>query len=120
MERRKYERIALELPLDYRSNKFLQFRKTKNISLNGIFLETENIEPAGTKVKLSFCFDEAGEVLESEGEVVWHRAQTEKKDEVGYPVGMGIRFTKLSILAYREIDKKLKIKSNNSGDALFN
>ncbi|MFH1397800.1 MAG: PilZ domain-containing protein [Candidatus Omnitrophota bacterium] len=120
MERRKYERISIELPLDYRSNKFLQFRKARNISLNGVFLETENIEPKGTKVKLSFYFEGAGEALESEGEIVWNRAQTEKKDGVGYPVGMGIRFTKLSILANRGIDKKIKIKSNNSGDTLFN
>ncbi|MFH1507523.1 MAG: PilZ domain-containing protein [Candidatus Omnitrophota bacterium] len=109
MERRKYQRVAIELPLDYRSNRFLQYRKTNNISLGGVFLETENIEPKGIKVKLFLYFEGVAGALEAEGEVAWNRAQTNKNLEATYPAGMGIQFTKFSALVNREINKKIEI-----------
>lgn len=109
MERRRYKRVAIELPVDYCSNKFLQFRKTRNISLSGMFLETENIEPGGIKAKLFLNFEGIDGALEVEGEVVWNRAQIDKKEETAYPAGMGIRFAKLSSLAEKEISKKIEI-----------
>lgn len=97
IERRTHPRKELELRIDYRSRILWQYKNGKNISEGGIFIETMNIEPPGTEVKLTIYFPDEPVGFEVEGEVVWNRPSEEKIDDRLYPPGMGIRFLKVPL-----------------------
>jgi uncharacterized protein (TIGR02266 family) len=59
---------------------------TRNISLGGVFIETESTLPFGARVSLKFRVTTQNEVVEVEGQVRWLEM------EEGQPRGIGIRF----------------------------
>lgn len=96
-DRRIHERVLVDIEVDYRADETFLFAYITDISAMGIFVQTNNPEPEGTKLNLCFRMPEemGGRLMELEGEVVWinpHRPD----DSDGRNPGMGIRFNDLS------------------------
>ncbi|MDP1853971.1 MAG: PilZ domain-containing protein [Candidatus Omnitrophota bacterium] len=84
-ERRKHKRFPVPIFVDASGRKFLQFKKLRNLSLGGIFIETHLLESPGTLIEMNFVFHVEKEKIKVLGEVAW---VCEEKNNSG----MGIRF----------------------------
>ena len=104
-EKRKHKRTEIDFDVDYYSQKLQQFRKGKNISLGGMFIETPLVEPQGTKIKLTLTFQGDKESMEAEGTVIWSRQELLKINEhTSRPCGIGIIFTNVSMRMNNKIN----------------
>jgi type IV pilus assembly protein PilZ len=92
-DRRQWERIFVDLEVDYRSDDTFLFAYITDISQMGIFVRTLTPEPPGTRLNLRFCPPGLG-VLECEGVVIWINPYRPGDRENLNP-GMGIRFVDL-------------------------
>jgi len=80
---RRYERrVAIDVVHEGRSFS----AHTRNISLGGVFIETETTLPFGARVGLKFRLPTQHEPIEAEGQVRWLEM------EEGHVRGIGIRF----------------------------
>ena len=70
-ERRQYQRILVDLEVDYRCEDTFLFAYITDLSALGIFVRTNNPEPAGTHLNLRFTLPGDERPLELEGEVIW-------------------------------------------------
>jgi type IV pilus assembly protein PilZ len=103
-DRRQWERVLVDLEVDYRSDDTFLFAYITDISAMGIFVRTVTPEPPGTRLNLRFCAPGAG-VLEVEGVVIWINPYRPGDRENLNP-GMGVQFVDLD-RAQRERLKKL-------------
>jgi type IV pilus assembly protein PilZ len=96
-ERRLHERVLVDIEVDYRADETFLFAYITDISAMGIFIQTNNPEPKGTRLNLCFRTPvELGDrLLEIEGEVVWINPYR-PDDTDGRNPGMGVRFLDLS------------------------
>jgi type IV pilus assembly protein PilZ len=92
-DRRQWERVFVDLEVDYRSDETFLFAYITDISAMGIFVRTITPEPPGTRLNLRFCPPGLG-VLECEGVVIWINPYRPGDRENLNP-GMGIRFVDL-------------------------
>lgn len=93
-ERRQWERVLVDLEVDYRSDDTFLFAYITDISAMGIFVRTVTPEPPGTRLNLRFCPPGMG-VLECEGVVIWINPYRPGDRENLNP-GMGVQFVELS------------------------
>ncbi len=93
-ERRQWERVLVDLEVDYRSDETFLFAYITDISQMGIFVRTVTPEPAGTRLNLRFCPPGMG-VLECEGVVIWINPYRPGDRENLNP-GMGVQFIDLT------------------------
>jgi type IV pilus assembly protein PilZ len=95
-DRRQHERVVVDIEVDYRADDTFLFAYITDISAMGIFVQTNNPEPVGTRLNLCFRIpdDLEGRMLELEGEVTWINPQR-PDDPSGRNPGMGIRFVNL-------------------------
>jgi len=96
-DRREHERVLVDIEVDYKADDTFLFAYITDISAMGIFVQTNNPEPIGTRLNLCFRTPKelGGRLMEVEGEVQWvnpHRP----KDPAGRNPGMGIRFVDLT------------------------
>lgn len=103
-ERRKYKRIYMRLPVEYRGKNIWQQVEVHNISEGGIFVITDKLESPGTPVELILAFGEKEKkMVYVEGTVVWCREKSAKSEEGElFPIGMGIQFRKFSSTENRQ------------------
>jgi type IV pilus assembly protein PilZ len=92
-ERRRYERFATSLSVDYASGETFLFAYLKDISEMGIFIRTDTPQEIGTNLRLRFQ-PEGQEPLVLEGKVIWINPYRERGDNLN--PGMGVRFKKLT------------------------
>lgn len=92
-ERRRYERFATSLSVDYASGETFLFAYLKDISEMGIFIRTDTPQEVGTILRLRFQ-PEGQEPLVLEGNVIWINPYRERGDNLN--PGMGVRFKKLT------------------------
>ncbi len=87
-------RIALErmITLDFPHCGAYFAEYSSNISMTGMFIRTDRIQPPGTLVKLEFNLSDGSSLIESQAEVVWVRRRNESPDR---PSGLGLRFINL-------------------------
>jgi uncharacterized protein (TIGR02266 family) len=112
-EHRKHERIPLRMTIEYRSDDtgdhFLM-ESTQNVSEGGIFIETRDPAPIGTRLEVAFTLPGSGERILAAGTVVW---VNEWREEGPNPnPGMGIRWDALDEahrVAITEIVKTIAI-----------
>jgi type IV pilus assembly protein PilZ len=93
-ERRRWERVLVDIEVDYRSEDTFLFAYITDISQMGIFVRTTTPEAPGTRLNLRFNVPGGG-VLECEGEVIWINPYRPGDRENINP-GMGIQFVDLS------------------------
>ena len=113
-EKRKHKRALVKLKVEYRGKSFWQMVEAQDLSAGGMFIATEKVEPAQTKIEVMFELGkENKKTIRAEGVVAWNRTQSIKSaDGEVLPAGMGIMFTKITpFLSKQFIDDMIK----NSG-----
>ena len=113
-EKRKHKRALVKLKVEYRGKSFWQMVEAQDLSAGGMFIATEKVEPAQTKIEVMFELGkEDKKTIRAEGVVAWNRTQSIKTaDGEVLPAGMGIMFTKITpFLSKQFIDDMIK----NSG-----
>lgn len=120
-EKREWKRAYIKFPVECRGKSFWQMIEAMDISAGGMFVVTDRVEPAQTKIEIMFEFGEAEKkFIYAEGVVAWNRSKP-VQDEAGnvtQPAGMGIKFTKLTPLAAKDfIDKIVKKKTEEGNGA---
>ncbi len=90
-EKRRYLRVATKLPLHFEAQDQAIDAETRNLSRGGVFVQTDELLPVGTKVSLKWKLPQSETVIMATAVVVW--CSTGKR---GAPRGMGLRFVDLS------------------------
>lgn len=91
---RKHHRALFCVMTDYvKKNETIVF--SENLSMGGVFLETGDPLPPGTKVKLRFPLKSAYRPIQIEGEVVWNQKKIAHEKVGNKTLGMGILFQKI-------------------------
>jgi type IV pilus assembly protein PilZ len=94
-ERRQWERVLVDLEVDYGNEENYLFAYIRDISATGIFVRTNSPEPPGTRLNLRFTPPGRHEPFELEGEVIWINRYRPGHSDNLHP-GMGIRFIGLT------------------------
>jgi uncharacterized protein (TIGR02266 family) len=95
-ERREWQRVLVDLEVDYGNADNYLFAYIRDISATGIFVRTNAPEAPGTLLNLRFTPPDGGpEPLELEGEVMWINTYRPGDPDNLHP-GMGIRFVDLT------------------------
>jgi uncharacterized protein (TIGR02266 family) len=93
-ERRQWQRILVDLEVDYGDEDNYLFAYIRDISRTGIFVRTNNPEAPGTRLNLRFTPHGSRDPFELEGEVIWINPYRPGHSDNLHP-GMGIRFIDL-------------------------
>jgi len=114
-DRRQWERVLVDLEVDYRSDDTFLFAYITDISQMGIFVRTVTPEAPGTRLNLRFCPPGLG-VLEVEGVVIWINPYRPGDAENLNP-GMGIQFVDLTRDQRDRLRQLVRTFAYLSGDA---
>ena len=106
-ENRRFTRVNVSVPAEFRGSHVWQVKKTFDLSAGGMFLVTKNIEPPGAMIELIFSAGKENALIHASAVVVWVRLQERKRNGIDYPAGMGIRFLKIFPVNGGEILKGL-------------
>ncbi len=92
MEKRVTKRLPIRVLVEYESAEDFLIDYTANVSVGGMFIQTDDPLPVGTRFRLRFKVPEHDKLIETFGEVRWSVGP----DEAG-PMrpGMGIQFDDL-------------------------
>jgi type IV pilus assembly protein PilZ len=100
-ERREHKRKPVSMVINYETlDQFFEDYVT-NISLGGVFIQSKNPLPIGTRLKIKFALPELANPIETTGVV----AHVVNLDDEGDMHGMGIRFADLDPESKKLIDK---------------
>ena len=99
IDRRRHERIAIELPLIYISDELEVEATTSDLSHSGVFVKTQILEPVGTPCKLTILLD-GGPPLHLKGVV----RRVVGNNDRGEAIGLGIELSDLGEHQKRWID----------------
>ena len=94
-ERRRWQRVLVDLEVDYGDADNYLFAYIKDISATGIFVSTHQPEQPGTSLNLRFTPHGASDPFALEGEVIWWNPFRPGQPDSLNP-GMGIRFIGLT------------------------
>ena len=94
-DRRRWERLLVDLEVDYGNEENYLFAYIRDISATGIFVRTNSPEPPGTRLNLRFTEHDGDDSFEIEGEVIWINPFRPGHSDNLHP-GMGIRFIDLT------------------------
>jgi uncharacterized protein (TIGR02266 family) len=86
---RKFERAPLSLEVHYRTRGSFLVSYSLNLSKGGLFLETQDFLPVGTRLRVRFRVPGAEDLIETGATVMWVRREV---SEDGLPPGLGIQF----------------------------
>ena len=75
---------------------------TVNMSMGGVFIETEDISPPGTEFDVEFMLPDSDTTITSKARVAWTNEPGKPKN-VRLPSGMGLQFLDLSLKNLRAI-----------------
>jgi type IV pilus assembly protein PilZ len=89
---RRHERASITLEVQFRTTGSFLVSYSLNLSKGGLFLDTPELLPVGSRLAVSFVIPGADLTIETDAEVMWVRSSV--SDE-GLPPGMGLRFEHL-------------------------
>jgi len=101
IERRVNTRVPAEFKVSYVHDGDYLISKTRDISIDGMFIYTENPPPVGDCPKLTFCLNNNEITIKTE--VVWTNTSGSEID-----TGMGVRFLDASTETRQAILKIVK------------
>jgi len=104
-ERRRADRMSIEIPIVYSSAELEIEVMTRDLSLTGVFLRSDVLEPVGTPCELVILID-GGPPIRARG-VVRRVVETDEGDE---PVGLGIEFLALGSAEQRWLEQTIAKK----------
>jgi len=94
-DRRDWQRVLVDLEVDYGNADNFLFAYISDISETGIFIRTNSPEAPGTRLNLRFMPDDGNrQMLQLEGEVIWVNNLRPKSPDNLNP-GMGVKFVSL-------------------------
>jgi len=96
-ERREHPRLSIAVQVDFGSEHNFYSAKTRDISVGGLFIETDIALPIGTTLRVDLKFLQ--KKLHAEAEVTWVLVA-----EGGQSAGVGVRFLDLPPAAKRSIE----------------
>jgi uncharacterized protein (TIGR02266 family) len=96
-ERRRSDRIPIEMWVEQSRDQELYFQRSANLSAGGLFLENTIPHPVGTHITLQFTLPGDVEPIKVHGEIVSAASQTE--------LGMGVKFIDVEADVQARIDK---------------
>lgn len=102
-ERRTNKRLAAKFEISYVHENDYLISFTKNISADGMFIETEKLPAVGSTIKLIFSLGNLKKI-ESNAKVMWVNKGPAPKD-----TGMGVKFINMPAKAKDEILKEIKV-----------
>jgi uncharacterized protein (TIGR02266 family) len=94
-DRRRWQRVLVDLEVDYGDQENYLFAYITDISATGIFVRTNTPEPPNTRLNVRFTPHGSSDPLELEGEVIWINPYRPGQPDNLHP-GMGIRFIELA------------------------
>ncbi len=112
-EKRKHKRVNLQISVECRGKNFWQCVVTNDVSVGGMFIATDKVEPPQTAVDVMFEIGgDHTRFIHAEGVVTWARSKP-AADEKGQmqPAGMGIMFIKLMPLTAKDYIEEMIKKS---------
>ncbi|HRS88070.1 MAG TPA: PilZ domain-containing protein [Smithellaceae bacterium] len=102
-ERRTNERLAAKFEISYVHENDYLISFTKNISADGMFIETDKLPAVGSTIRLIFSLGKLKKI-ESSAKVMWVN-----KGAVTNDTGMGVKFINMPAKAKEEILKEIKV-----------
>jgi CheY-like chemotaxis protein len=101
---RKFDRFQMRIPVSYLVSGLVRHEFTRNISLTGMFVESTNAPPVGSRFHFSLGDGEYTGSANIEGQVVHHRIDGSSL-EVASPTsfGFGVRFARPSLDALKRL-----------------
>ena len=89
-ERRRFPRVKLITKVTHIEGDFFHYYYSRDLSVGGMFLETREPFPLGTRLLLEFPLPGVTERVELRGEVV--RLVSRSEASPAKPAGMGVKF----------------------------
>ncbi len=110
------KRIAIErmITLDFPHCGAFFAEYSSNISMTGMFIRTDRIQPPGTVAAFEFNLGDGLSLISGEAEVVWVRGRHEGPDR---PAGLGLRFIQLDRESRELIRRAVEKRSRDSGSS---
>jgi len=105
-EKRKSPRVPKVLSLMFKSRGQLVKAFSVNASMDGLFIKTPKPLDVGENFSLKLYLPEEADPLQTDCEVAWNR--TESADQQKEPLGMGIKFVKMSDSDRKRLQKELQ------------
>jgi uncharacterized protein (TIGR02266 family) len=98
---RRFPRATVVMEVRYRSTGSFLVSYSLNLSKGGLFLETDDLLPLGTKIPVRFTVPNASAPVETMAQVIWRR---EVPSADGMPRGLGLQFDELESNIGAQID----------------
>ncbi len=92
-EKRRHPRVKLITKVTHIRSEFFHYYYSRDLSLGGIFLETQEPFPVGTEVKLEFPLPDVADKVLVKGKVA--RMVKRAEDAPGPYPGMGVEFVEM-------------------------
>ena len=102
-ERRQHPRLSMAVEVDFASEHNFYTGQTRDLSVGGLFVETDVALPIGTRVKIDLKFSQKR--IEAEAEVVWALVGASEAVE-----GLGVRFVDLPAAALKSIEAFMAVR----------
>ena len=103
-ERRQHARLSIAVEVDFGSENNFYSARTRDISVGGLFIESDVALPIGTRLRVDLKFLQ--KQLHAEVEVTWVLLA-----EGGQPAGMGVRFVDLPAAATKNIEAFMALRA---------
>ncbi|MCL4557858.1 MAG: PilZ domain-containing protein [Deltaproteobacteria bacterium] len=108
MERRKFYRNKIKVMIDFLDGSDIEIGYTRDISVGGMFLETDRLSESGKLVFLDFFLPGVKRKFKLKGRVVWQSKDGDAEQKI-YP-GVGIEFVDMNDL--NMADLKIGLMNN--------
>jgi uncharacterized protein (TIGR02266 family) len=102
-ERRQFPRLSMAVEIDFRSEHNFYSARTHDISVGGLFIETNVALPIGTRLTIDLKL--MNRHLNAEAEVIWELLG--EGDEL---TGVGVRFVDLSPAVKKSIEAFMALR----------
>jgi len=102
-ERRINKRVSAKFEISYVHDSDYLISFTKDISADGMFIETDNPPAEGSIIKLIFSLGQAKKI-ETKAKVIWINKKTSPREH-----GMGVRFLDMPASVKEELLKAINV-----------
>jgi len=96
-EKRKHARVPIKLKVVFTSPQDFVEHYIFDLSVGGLFVESETFLDRGEEVRLKISFVDNTEPMEIPSEVMWCRKNIQRTPRGDLPPGMGMKFLELSV-----------------------
>ncbi|PID38700.1 MAG: hypothetical protein CSA65_03155 [Proteobacteria bacterium] len=101
---RRFRRADVVMQVQYRSAGSFLVSYSLNLSKGGLFLDTDDLLPVGTKLSVAFTIPGATEAVQATAKVIWRRENASADG----PRGVGLQFKDLEQSIGEQIDTMIR------------